>query len=352
MTSLVWLASWRNLRWRQRRFVIAVGATTLVFAITLLLTGFREGIDVETARTVRALGADAFIVKEGAPGPFTTLSHLSTDVADEVARAPGVRRADPVLTMRHRTATAPATDVYLVGARPGGVGMPPVEEGRAPRRRGEAAIDTRGHRELGDHVRVGDRSFEVVGLFRRVSVWAGVPTMAITLDDAQDLVFSGQPVATTIVTEGVPSQVPRGLRAVTEGQARADLQRPLENAVVTIDLLRLFLWVVAAAVVGSVLYLSALERSRDFAVFKSFVTATADLVATLVVEALALALLSALASVGVARLLAPLFPAVISLPVRTLLLLGTVAVPVGVAGSLAGARRVMAIDPALAFAGP
>ena len=54
-----------------------------------------------------------------------------------------------------------------------------------------------------------------------------------------------------------------GLSIIDAGEARDDLKRPLANAITTIDLLRFFLWVVAAAIVGSVLYVSALERSRD-----------------------------------------------------------------------------------------
>jgi hypothetical protein len=76
VTSLIWLASRRDLGWRRRRFVMAMGAITLVLALTLLLSGFRDGIDVETARTVRALGGDAFVVREGVAGPFTTVSQL------------------------------------------------------------------------------------------------------------------------------------------------------------------------------------------------------------------------------------------------------------------------------------
>jgi len=139
---------------------------------------------------------------------------------------------------------------------------------------------------------------------------------------------------------------------VTPGGARRDLQRPLENAVTTIDLLRLFLWVVAAAIVGSVLYVSALERSRDFAVFKAFGTDSGDLVGTLVVQAFVLAGLSAGLAVGLSRLLAALFPAVISFPSRTLVALPLVALAVGLLGSVAGARRAIAVDPASAFGGP
>src|SRR3712207_1569047 len=93
VTSLVWLSSRRNLGWRRRRFVIAVIGITLAFALTLLLSGFRDGIDVESSRAVRALGGDTFVVRAGVSGPFTTIAQLPATVADDLAILPGVRRA-------------------------------------------------------------------------------------------------------------------------------------------------------------------------------------------------------------------------------------------------------------------
>ena len=332
--------------------MIAVAAITLVLALTLLLSAFRDGIDVETARTVRALGGDAFVVREGVSGPFTTVSQLSEEVADAVAALPGVERADPIVSIRHAIESSPVTDVYLVGARPRGLGMPVVTAGRRPVRSGEAVLDNRAGREIGDGVRLGGRTFEVVGLVRGVTVWAGVPAMFVTLADAQDLVFGGAPSATAVVVSGTPQARRAGLSILDARQARADLKRPLANAITTIDLLRFFLWIVAAAIVGSVLYVSALERSRDFAVFKAFGTDSVDLVGTLMVEAFVLSALSAALAVGLSRVLATVFPAVISFPGRTMVLLPLVALAVGLVGSLAGARRAIVVDPASAFGGP
>jgi putative ABC transport system permease protein len=213
-------------------------------------------------------------------------------------------------------------------------------------------LDRRAGRDVGDVVRLGGRTFEVVGLVDGVTVWAGVPAMFVTLADAQDLVFGGARAATAIVTAGMPQARRAGLSIVDIGDARADLKRPLANAITTIDLLRFFLWIVAAAIVGSVLYVSALERSRDFAVFKAFGTDPVDLVGTLMVQAFVLSALSAALAVALSRLLAVLFPAVISFPARTLVLLPVVALAVGLVGSLAGARRAIVVDPATAFGGP
>jgi putative ABC transport system permease protein len=219
VSSLIWLVSRRDLGWRRRRFVIAVAAITLVLALTLLLSGFRDGIDVETARTVRALGGQAFVVREGVSGPFTTVSQLSEGVVETVTALPGVVRADPIVSIRHAIESPPITDVYLVGARPDGLGMPAVSEGRRPRAPGEAVLDGRAGRHVGDVVRLGGKTFEVVGLVRGVTVWAGVPAMFVTLADAQDLVFGGTPAATAIVVSGTPEVRRAGLSIVDAAQA-------------------------------------------------------------------------------------------------------------------------------------
>jgi putative ABC transport system permease protein len=173
--------------------------------------------------------------------------------------------------------------------------------------------------------------------------------MFIMLDDAQRLIFGGAPSATAILTRGTPSAVPDDVRVVSPAQARSDLKRPLANAVRTIDLFRLILWIVAATVIGSVLYISALERSRDFAVFKAFGTDSSDLVAGLIFEALVIAAISGGAAVLAADGLTRLFPAVISVPASLLALLGIAALSAGVLGGIAGARRAVTVEPSLAF---
>ena len=109
------------------------------------------------------------------------------------------------------------------------------------------------------------------------------------------------------------------------------------------------LWVVAAAIIGLVLYLSTLEREGDFAVFKATGVSTSDMVVSLAVQAVVLALLSSVLAIGFAYLITPFFPVELSLPVSSVAIVPIVAVAVGIAASIAGLRRVITVDPALAF---
>jgi putative ABC transport system permease protein len=106
----MWLITLRDLQWRRRRFAIAVVATSVVFALALMLSGVSTSFDNEIRRTVRSFGADQWFVAKGAVGPFTAPIGFPASRVDEVRSAPGVRRADPVAIVGATAATpAPGT---------------------------------------------------------------------------------------------------------------------------------------------------------------------------------------------------------------------------------------------------
>ena len=120
----------------------------------------------------------------------------------------------------------------------------------------------------------------------------------------------------------------------------------------SISIMAVVLWIVVALIVGSVVYLSALERLRDFAVFKAIGVRTRSIMAGLALQALVIALLAAAVGVVLAQLLAPLFPMIVVVPTGAYLALPVIAIVIGLLASVAGLRRAVAVDPALAFGGP
>jgi putative ABC transport system permease protein len=347
--GFLWLASVRDLQWRRRRFLLAMLGTALVFALALIGSGLREGFAAEPRDAVRTIGADAWVVAESAQGPFTTISQVDDLVVDEVATSPGVERASALVNIQDTIDAPSAADVYLLGHEPAGVGAPDVKDGRAVESRGEAVVSSLLGRDVGDTFRYRDQDFEIVGEIGAASVFAGKPLVYMHIDDVRDAVFQGLPLATAVVVEGEPESVPAGLRVVTNDEAEADLLRPLKDPIGSIDMFRYLLWIVAAAIVGLVLYLSALERQRDFAVFKATGTSTTALVLALGLQAVILSLASAIVGIVFARFLAPVFPMRITIPAASAATLPVIAVVVGLLGSLAGLRRTVTVDPALAF---
>jgi putative ABC transport system permease protein len=348
----MWRVALRDLQWRRRRFVIAVLATSLVFGMTLLMTGFSGSLHNEGPRIVTAVGADAWLVAGGAPGPFTTSTPLRAADADRVAATPGVVRADPLVIL-HSTLRRPSVrDVNVIGARPGGLGSPPLAEGRAIAGPGELVADTALGLRVGDRIELSGRQLKVVGLADRVTWYFGTPTIFLALQDAQAVAFDRQPLAMAIITKGVPRTAPPGLDVLSNEQATVDLERPLVRGTQSIDLINVLLWLVAAGIIGSIVYLSALERLREFAVFKATGAANRSLLAGLVLQAVVLSATAAVLAVGIARLLAPLFPFAVEIPALAFPRLVVLAMLVGLAASVAGLRRAVAVQPALAFGGP
>lgn len=348
----MWLISLRDLQWRLRRFVIAVVATGLVFGMSLLMAGSVFTLYEDGRRIVRSFGADAWVVAAGTAGPFTTSSPIPAPAAAEVAQAPGVTAAEPVVIFQSTVDGDDALqDINLIGYRPGSFVAGPVIRGRGLQAPGETVADVELGVDLGEVVSAGGHDLVVVGLAEQVTWYFGQPTLFVALDDAQAIAFRGQPLAMGVATAGVPAALPEGLRTLTNDQVVADLDRLLESAVQTIDLLNVLLWIVAAGIIGSMVYLSALERSRDFAVFKATGATNRGLLAGLVLQAVVLSAAAAVVATIVAWLLKPFFAFTVEIPASIYLRLCVVVLVVGLLASLAGLRRAVKVEPALAFGG-
>ena len=346
-------AALRDMQWRRRRLVIAVGSTGLILGMTLVLTGLANGFRVEAERTVDALGLDAFVVKTGAVGPFLGGTAFPEAEFDQVAAEPGVTAAAPLATwgttIREGMSTRNAT---AFGAPEHGPGMPRVSEGRAPAAPDEVAPSSVLGRHVGDQLTLGPHVLRVVGIVPNLTVLAKLPCVFLTTAGLQQLGFNGQPMITSIGIKGTPRQLPEGYQVIGRSVAVNDLIRPLKVAFDAIKIVAVLLWIVAVLIVGSVVYLSALERTRDFAVFKAIGVPTRSIMSGLALQAVVVTLFAAATGLILSKFLAPLFPMIVEVPLIAYLALPVVAVVIGLLASVAGLRRAVRVDPALAFGGP
>jgi putative ABC transport system permease protein len=326
----------------------------LVFALTLVLSGLSHGFDTEVGRTVAELHVGGWVVGQGASGPFLGAVAIPANRSQQVAAIPGIRRAGPtVFTVEVVNVGGTTKNVNVFGAAPGGPGLPATVTGRPPAAAGEIAISTtlEGYR-IGDRLVLAGHPFTVVGKVPSSTALAGVPNVFLTVADAQAVAFAGQPVATAIAYQGaIQGPLPAGLIALSNDGAREDLLRPMKQAHSAIALLSTLLWLVAAMIVGSLTYLSALERQRDFAVFKATGVSTAAILAGLAAQAVVISLVAAVIGALIASVLGPAFPMQVSITREANLFLPVIAVIVGLLASVSGLRRVASVDPALAFGG-
>ncbi|MEA2142001.1 MAG: putative transport system permease protein [Solirubrobacteraceae bacterium] len=350
-TQPAWLLGMRDLQWRKRRFAVAILATGLVFGLALLMTGIQASFDNEIDRTVNSFHADAWVVPTGALGAFTAPISFPAERANEVAKLSGVKSAAALAVANATTRDPEVKSINLVGIEPGKVGSPGPKADRVLEQRGAAVVDDSLGLSVGDPISLDGKRFRVRATSHGLTHFAGVPTVTLTLAQVQKLRMNGSPLATGIVTKGIPTKPPPGMHILSNAQVREDLARPVAQAKQTITLIRSLLWLVAAGIIGAVLYLSALERVPDFAVLKAIGVTTRALMIALMIQALLLALVSVVVAIGFSILLSPAAAMSVEIPFSAYLTLAAVAIVVGVLASTLALRRAVAVDPAMAFGG-
>jgi putative ABC transport system permease protein len=340
------LVSLRDLQWRRRRFLIAIVAAALVFAMTLLLSGVNNTLHQEPKRIVNALGADAFVVPSGSSGPFTSTNTVDTSRAEELLELPGVTEVTPFAYFH---ATLEGKDMNVLGLGSSALQRMDVKNGRTGTAAGEVMASTQAPVDVGDEIEVAGSPMTVVGTTRQTTFNFGVPTLLVTIEDAQKMLFSGAPLATAFMIRGTPTSAPDGLRVMSVDDVIDDMRRPIKQGASSIQFINVLLWIVAAGIIGSIVYLSSLERVGDFAVLKATGTSTRTLVMGLALQAVILCAASALVAAVLVQFLKPGFPFDVEITFRSYVTLPLIAVVVGLLASLAGLRRAVAVDPALAF---
>ena len=326
-------------------------ATSLVLSVAVVLTGLVAAIEHEADRAVEAVGADRWLVDASSVGPFSNGAPFPAALADTVASQAGVTRAEPMLFAAQAVALDGPEPMIVMGVQPGGLADPSAQAAAKLTNPGDAIVDARSGLDVGDTVHIGRSNLRVVATVDGRTMLGGVPVLFASLSDVQDALLLGQPLATSIVVQGTPGAVPDGLKAMTAGEVRDDALLVLRRVLDSLAFLRVLMWLVAGAIVASVVYLSALERSRDFAVFKATGASTASIGGGVVMQAVVLAIGAAVVAGLLASLVAPRFPIPVSVPARSFLVVILVAAVVGSAASTFGLVRVARAEPALAFGG-
>ena len=349
----MWLIALRDLQHRRRQVAVAVLGTSLVFAMALVMAGLSGGFRAEARNTVMSIGGDGLVVKSGTGGPFTTFAGIPDTSVATVAGLPGVTAADPIVAAIQPLVIngEPKIDSHVIGFRPHGLGAPKVVKGRVPERAGEAAADARAGLRIGSEAVAGGRRLTVVGITRGLTYDAGIPNVYLTMEDAQPALFGEAKAINAVAVRGRPTALPAGLKFLDNHGLQKDILRRLSHALAAVDNCRNFLWLVAAVIIGTVTYMSALERLRDFAVLKAVGSSSRQLYSGLALQSVLVALAAAGIGILLERVVATFIPMPTEVPSSAVIILPFVAMVVGLLASITGMQQAVRVDPALAFGG-
>ncbi|GGS29433.1 ABC transporter substrate-binding protein [Streptomyces humidus] len=355
--------AWRDLRFAKGRFALMGTVIVLITLLVGLLSGLTAGLGRQSTSAISGLPADKIAFQ--APGGGQGLSYSDSTVTEAQwerwSEAPGVESAEPLgITTTRASAGERTTGLSAFGVRPGSRLAPDSD------RISDSAVVLSTAAAAGLGVRAGD-SLALAG--RRLTVaavrgdasFSHTPVVWTSLDvwrkTAPPTGVEEGPTATVIAlsttsgadTEATDEQA--GTRTVsTEESLSAIGSYTSENG--SLQLMRGFLFVISALVIGAFFTVWTVQRSGDVAVLKALGASTAGLLKDALGQAVVLLAGGTLLGTGIAAALGVLVAGSavpFLLTPATVLLPATVTILLGMSGAVLAVRRITSVDPLTAL---
>lgn len=339
--------AWRDLRFARGRFALMGSVIVLITLLVGLLSGLTAGLAKDNTSAVTGLSADhlAFAAPPSGQSASFSGSQLHGKAWQTWAAQPGVKEAQPVaIDTGNAEAGKHTAAVSAFGVRQGS-GLAPEPPGR------DGVVLSKGAAKdlaaaAGDTVKVTGRQLTVTAVAGDASyshtpvVWtslvkdADATVVALTTDGA-DLTAGDKAAGTkTLTLEG-------SLAALPSYQA--------ENG--SLQLMRGFLFIISAMVIGAFFTVWTIQRSGDIAVLKALGASTPYLLRDALGQAVLMLLAGTLLGTAFAAGVGAIVPADVPfvLDPLTTLVPAAVIVALGVLGAALSIRRITAVDPLTAL---
>jgi len=338
--------AWRDLRFAKGRFTLMGAVVVLITLLVGLLSGLTAGLAGENTSAITGLPADhlAFAAPPDGQSVSFTSSSLPTRAWRTWAERPGVTSAEPI-GIRTLNAVAgdrtAAVSSFAVapdsGIAPDGVGPDRIVLSE------KAAVEL--HVAAGDRVRLGGTERTVAAVEGDASyshtpvVWtalSGAATVVALRTDGADLTAGDRAAGTKTLTKDDARTAIGSYRA--------------ENG--SLQLMRGFLFVISALVIGAFFTVWTIQRSGDIAVLKALGASTPYLLRDALGQAVLMLTAGTLLGTGLATAIGGLVrggdvPFVLGAP--TVLKPAAVLIALGALGAGLSIRRITAVDPLTAL---
>ncbi|MEU0742395.1 FtsX-like permease family protein [Streptomyces sp. NPDC006134] len=355
--------AWRDLKFAKGRFALMGSVIVLITLLVGLLSGLTAGLGRQNISAIMSLPADKIAFQ--APSGGQVLSYADSTVTEQQwkkwSKAPGVESAEPLgITTTKATAGDKSTGVSVFGVEPGSRIAPDSDKitGSAVVLSTTAAGDL--GVEAGDSLTLAGRQLKVAAVrgdahFSHTPViWASLDTWQKTAPPTGN---DDGPTATVIAlnttskADVAAADHQAGTRTVSTGDSLSAIgSYTAENG--SLQLMRGFLFVISALVIGAFFAVWTIHRSGDIAVLKALGASTAHLLKDALGQAVVLLAGGTLIGTGIAAAVGALVsgsavpflltPATVLIPALVIILLG-------VLGAVLSIRRITSVDPLTAL---
>lgn len=356
--------AWKDLRFAKGRFALMGTVVILITLLVGLVSGLTAGLAKDSTSAITSLPADQLVFSAptaAEDGLSFTTSNVGEDTATAWARVPGITSADPLgITTTRAQAGERTASVSAFGVEPGSHLAPSagqLQDGTVVLSTG-AADDL--YAQPGDTLTLAGQQLRVADVSGDAS-FSHTPVIWTSLADFQHLTGgSGGDTRATVIAlttnsgaDLAAADAELDTRTVSSDDALSAIGSfTSENG--SLQLMRGFLFVISALVIGAFFTVWTIQRSGDIAVLKALGASTRYLLRDALGQAVVLLVLGTVTGAAIAAGVGAALGAT-DADVPFVLDLSTVAVPVliiialGAAGAALSIRRITSVDPLTAL---
>jgi putative ABC transport system permease protein len=393
----------RDIRHNFGRFALTTIGIGLLLMIVMGMGGIYRGLIHEATLLVDQVGADFWVVQGSTRGPFAEVSRLPANLQDRVRAVPGVAEANRFVshTIQREHRGRPLRMVVQGLSWPDDKGdWVPLIAGRALRQAHYELIADRSlGLPLGEKLKLGKDTYEVVGLTRGMSGTAGDGLAFFTVSDAMAVQFDVPGEATRLerssrlarlakqdlgrvmpllserVTgpvSGLPALAPPQVSAVlvrlqtganaaqvaatiktwpdvtvysVEEQRNLLLSGMVDRSRRQLGLFRALLIIISTIIMALILYTLTLDKIHDIALLKLIGARNGVITGLILQQALLMGALGYALAWWLGQYAFPRFPRLVRIENADLLMLAGIVLAISVVASLLGIWKAMGVEP-------
>ncbi|MHB1023633.1 MAG: ABC transporter permease [Acidobacteriaceae bacterium] len=400
----------------------------LILMVVLTIGGIIRGIILDSSAIAETTGADLWVVQRDWLGPFVETSRLPEDYYHAIQSMHGVGEVSPlVMAWDHierpmrptplmkfmymnavigtRTMVQPGwmdmphdLRFIVIGYEPGHLGGPPVIVAgrRIEASHYEIVADVKTGLQPGEHIRLGNFDYTVVGLTKNMVGYTADPVIYATLNDAQNILFEADPdllrnvrrrtqqqllsaatlaprlsgplanqasqiaenvsfvnavavkVQPGVSAETVTREIARWKHLTVYSSSReVNMQLMGSNRLILLQLslFRLILFIIAGVVIGLITYTFTLDKLKEIAVLKLLGTQTRRIYSMILQQAVLMGLLGTLLGAALEFASEPYFPRRVVATRGDVVQMLIVISIIALLASIMAIRRAMKVDP-------
>jgi putative ABC transport system permease protein len=339
----------------------------LIFTLTGIYLGFYR----QATAYIDSSGADIWVVQKGAPNFFFAVSFLPSGMNQSIASVTGVKTVSPLIAVGATiTKNNRSVSIFFFGYDTrNGLGAPsPIIQGSAITGENQVVVDfalaSKIRVGVGDVVSINGHRLSVVGISGVGGVLAPIAFSSLT--DVQRIAGYGNFVNYFLVkvSQGAsPESISSSLTASIQGVsvfsnsdwARASRDAVLAGTAPVIQAMEFMGGLTGVLIIGLTNYTAVVERQREYGILKALGIKSRNLLMTVLWQSIIVALsgfgVAAILTIVAIRGLAFIvqFPLVFVYDLNSLVLIFVTAMLIGAGASLVPVRRILRIDPAIAF---